>query len=82
MFTYLNDTALLLGLRQAPDKCELICFHRPGSINKNILPDSKIGNYIVSWKQSVVYLGSRFAEDDSTLAAVKHRICCTETVVK
>ena len=82
MLTYLSDTALPLGLRLAPDKCELICFHRPGSINKNHLPVIKLGDYVVPWKQSVVYLGSRFAEDGSTLAAIKHRICCAETVVK
>ena len=82
MLAYLSDTALPLGLRLAPQKCELICFHHPGTIDKNLLPVIKLGEHIVPWKQSVVYLGSRFAEDGSTLAAVKHRICCAETVVK
>ena len=62
MLTFLSDTALPLGLRLAPDKCELICFHRPGAIDKNTLPIVKLGEYIVRWKSSVVYLGSRFAE--------------------
>ena len=29
-----------------------------------------------------MYLGSRIAEDGNTLSAVKHRICCAESVVK
>ena len=29
----------------------------------------------------MVYLGSSFAEDGSTLTALKHRICCAESVV-
>jgi hypothetical protein len=82
MITYLSDTALPLGLRLAPQKCELICFHRPGTIDKNTLPQIKLGDHIVPWKASVVYLGSRFAEDNCTLAAVKHRICCADSVVK
>ena len=82
MLTYLSDTAEPLGLRLAPQKCELICFHLPGTINKSLLPVIKLGEHIVPWKESVVYLGSRFAEDGSTLAAIKHRICCAETIVK
>ena len=82
MLKYLSDTALPLGLRLAPQKCELICFHRPVTIDKNSLPQIKLGEHIVPWKSSVVYLGSRFAEDGSTLAAVKHRVCCAESVVK
>ena len=82
MLTYLSDTALPLGLRLAPQKCELICFHRPGTIDKNTLPEIKLGEHIVPWKTSVVYLGSRFTEDGSVLAAVKHRVCCAESVVK
>ena len=42
----------------------------------------KLGEHIVPWKESVVYLGSRFAEDGSTLVAIKHQICCAETIVK
>ena len=34
------------------------------------------------WKASVVYLGSSFSEHGSTLVALKHRICCAESVVK
>ena len=82
MLIYLCDTALPLGLRLAPQKCELICFHRPGTIDKNTLPEIKLGEHIVPWKTSVVYLGSRFTEDGSVLAAVKHRVCCAESVVK
>ena len=81
MLNYLSETALPLGLRLAPQKCELICFHRPGTIDKNSLPQVKLGDHIIPWKSSVVYLGSRFAEDGRTLAALKHRICCAETVV-
>ena len=82
MLTYLSDTALPLGLRLAPEKCELICFHRPGTIDKNTMPVVKLGDYVVPWKSSVVYLGSRFTEDNSTIAALKHRICCAESIVK
>ena len=81
MMTFLADTALPLGLRLAPQKCELICFHRPGSINKKNLPVIQLGDTIVPWKSSVVYLGSRFSEDGRTLSAIKHRICCAESVV-
>ena len=41
----------------------------------------RLNDIIVPWKSSVVYLGSRFAEDCSTLSTVKHRICCAESVV-
>ena len=34
------------------------------------------------WKSLVVYLGSRFMEYRSTLAAVKHRVSCAESDVK
>ena len=37
---------------------------------------------VLKWKVSVIYLDSCFSEHGSTLVAVKHRICCTETVVK
>jgi len=40
-----------------------------------------LGDTVVPWKSSVVYLGSHFAEDGKTLNAVKHRICCAESVV-
>ena len=82
MVTFLSSTALPLGLRLAPDKCELICFHRPGTVVRNRLPVVKLGDMIIPWKPSVIYLGSLFSEDGSTLAAIKHRICCAETIVK
>ena len=82
MLNYIIATAAPFGLRLSPAKCELICFHRPGTVDKNLLPVVRIGNKILDWKSSVVYLGSRVAEDGSTLAAIKHRICCAETVVK
>ena len=82
MLTFLSDTALPFGLRLAPQKCELICFHRPGTLNKATLPVVWLGNKIIPWKASVIYLGSLFAEDGNTLAAIKHRVCCAETIVK
>ena len=64
-------------------KCELICFslswyHQ----QKTIYQGYQSGDRVLPWKQSVVYLGSRIAEDGNTLVAVKHRICCAETVIK
>ena len=82
MLTYLSQTALPLGLRLAPTKCELIVFHRLGTVNKTTLPTVKLGETVIPWKSSVIYLGSLFREDGSSLAATKHRICCAETVVK
>ena len=82
MLTFLTETALPFGLRLAPQKCELICFHRQGTVNKNMLPVVKLGDQTIPWKSSVIYLGSLFAEDGNSLAAVKHRICCAETIVK
>ena len=82
MLDFLAATALPLGLRLAPEKCELICFHRPGTVDKRMLPVVKLGNFVVPWKSSVIYLGSLFSEDGNTLSVVKHRICCAETIVK
>ena len=82
MLDFLSTTALPLGLRLAPDKYELICFHRPGTIDKQALPVVKLGDIVVPWKSSVVYLGSLFSEDGNTLSAIKHRICCVETILK
>ena len=82
MLSFLADTALPFGLRLAPQKCELICFHRPGSIDRKNLPCVTLGDHKVPWKKSVTYLGSLFAEDNNTLTAVKHRICCAESIVK
>ena len=38
MLNYLVATAELFDLRLSPKKCELICFHRSGSIDKATLP--------------------------------------------
>ena len=81
MLTFLADTAAPFGLRLAPQKCELICFHHPGTVVKGTLPRVKVGEKILPWKSSVVYLGSKFSEDGSTLSTVKHRICCAESIV-
>ena len=75
-------TAEPFGLRLSPKKCELICFHRPGSIDKAALPQIHVSSELLKWKSAVVYLGSRLAEDGSTTEAVKHRICCAESVVE
>ena len=82
MLNFLSDTAAPFGLRLAPGKCELICFHRPGTVDKNTLPVITFENKVLKWKSSVVYLGSLFAEDGNVLSAVKHRICCAETIVE
>ena len=82
MLDFLVATASPFGLRLSPAKCELICFHRRGTVNKNTLPVVTVGDTVLSWKSAVVYLGSRIAEDGNSLVAVKHRICCAESVVK
>jgi hypothetical protein len=82
MLDFIIENAAPFGLQLSPAKCELICFHRPGTVNKNDLPQVLIGGKALAWKSSIVYLGSRIAEDGNTLTAVKHRICCAETVVK
>ena len=82
MLNFLVETAEPFGLRLSPKKCELICFHRPGTVDKASLPQVSVGGMILPWKKSVIYLGSCIAEDGNTLAAIKHRICCAETVVK
>ena len=82
MLNYLVATAEPFGLRLSPKKCELICFHRLGSIDKAALPQIYVATEPLKWKSTVVYLGSRLAEDGNTTAAVKHRICCAESVVE
>ena len=82
MLNFIIASAEPFGLRLSPAKCELICFHRPGSIDKGMLPVVRIGDKTLSWKSSVVYLGSRVAEDGNTLVAIKHRICCADTVAE
>ena len=51
-------------------------------MDKNTIPEVTLGDKIIPWKSSVIYLGSLFVEDGNVLAAFKHRICCAETVVK
>ena len=82
MLDFITANAEPFGLRLSPKKCELICFHRPGSIDKNTLHRITVFGEELKWKPSVVYLGSRIAEDGKTLTAVKHRICCAESVVE
>ena len=82
MLNFIVDAGTPFGLRLSPTKCELICFHRPGTIDKTTLPVVTVGGKVLSWKESVVYLGSCVAEDGSTISAIKHRICCAESVVK
>ena len=52
------------------------------SIDRNLLPVIKLGDHTVPWKSSVSYLDSLFTEDNSTLAAAKHNICCAASIVK
>ena len=82
MLNFLVTTAEPFGLRLSPKKCELICFHRPGSVNKSVLPQISVAGEVLKWKTTVVYLGSRLSEDGKTTAAVKHRTCCAESVVE
>ena len=42
----------------------------------------KVSEGILKWKESVVYLGSSISEDGKTSPAIKHRICCADSVVK
>ena len=82
MLNYITECVEPFGLRLSPKKCELICFHRLGSVDKDALPQITVANELLKWKTSVVYLGSRISEDGKTIAAVKHRICCAESVVE
>ena len=82
MLNYIVASAKPFGLKLSPLKCELICFHRLGTVDKASLPQVVVGDHTLKWKSSVVYLGSRIAEDGNTLCAIKHRVCCAETVVK
>ena len=47
MIDFLATTAIPFGLRLAPQKCELICFHRIGTIGKSQLPVIKFVDSIV-----------------------------------
>ncbi len=82
MLNFITKSAEPFGLRLSPKKCELICFHRPGSVNKDELPRITVSDEVLQWKPTVVYLGSRISEDGKTISAVKHRICCAESVVE
>ena len=82
MLNFIIASVEPFGLRLSPAKCELICFHQPGSIDKSMVPVVRIGDKRLSWKSLVVYLGSQVAEDGNILAAIKHRICCADTVAE
>ena len=41
-----------------------------------------VGDKVLSWKTSVVYIGSHIVEEGKTLVAGKHIICFAEDVVK
>ena len=81
MLNFITEKSEPFGLRLSPSKCELICFHRPGTVDKTTLPQISVSNQILKWKPTVVYLGSRISEHGKTLEAVKHRVCCAESVV-
>ena len=81
MIDFLAKTGKPFGLRLAHQKCELICFHRPGTVVKDTLPVITLGDHVLPWKTSVIYLGSLFREDGNVFAAIKHRICCAESIV-
>ena len=65
ILNFLVTTAEPFGLCLSPTKCELIYFHRPGSIDKAELPQIHVSTELLKWKSAVVYLGIRLAEDDS-----------------
>ena len=48
---------------------------------KNSLLIVTVGDKVLSWKTSIVYIGRHIAEE-GTLAAGKHIICFAEDVVK
>ena len=83
MLNYIVESAEHFGLRLSPGKCQLIF-----SIGQVSLTKIDQNTSCTDWRQydpvesSVVYLGSRVAEDGNTLAAIKHRICCADTVAK
>ena len=82
MLDYIVATGEPFGLRLSTKKCELICFHRPGTVDKSTLAEVSVAGEILKWKSSVVYLGSCISEDGKMVPAIKHRICCAESVVE
>ena len=72
MLNFITENGEPFGLRLSPSKCELICFHRPGTVDKTALPQISVANQVLKWKSTVVYLGSRILEDGKTISAVKH----------
>ena len=70
-------------MRLSANKFELICFHRSGTVDKK---QSSQGNYYRSAPQMKIIcclpFGICISEDGNTALAVKHRICCIESVVK
>ena len=68
MKDFLANTATPYGIRLAPQKLELIWFHRIGTLDKSQLPVIKLGdNTYAGWKTFVVNLLSCFVEQDSTI---------------
>ena len=53
MLNFLVETASPFGLRLSPAKCELVCFHQPGTVDKTTLSVVRVGDKVLSWKCSV-----------------------------
>ena len=82
MLNFITESAERFGLHLSPKKCELICFHHPRTVDKTAISQITLAGEVLKWKSTVVYLGSRISEDGRTTVAVKHRICCAESVVE
>ena len=80
MLNFITSTAQPFGLSLSAKKCELICFHRPGTVNRNALPVVTVNGRALPWQTSVVYLGSRIAEDTRWLQSSTNLLA--EAVVK
>ena len=50
MLDYIVSTGEPFGLRLSAKKCELICFHRIGSIEKHTLPKVSVAGELLKWK--------------------------------
>ena len=59
MLNFIVNTAEPFGLRLSPKKCELICFHRSGAMDKNALPQIKLSGLVIPWKSSIWAAASR-----------------------